>query len=364
MSKLGKTEIKIAKYGDDNISLNDIESNQLISYFLRDVRGRKDLAGVLENSDSAKTFSALLERIRSCITTLNLVDAKKLIEQCVPESQHEQIELNLEHARCCFYTENFLTCIDLLQIIIGNRESLPTSRMTAFELLGQTYYKVGKTDEAISFLTRASAQLEFFPYAISGFVAGAHLVKIQSEQGDYSAAFSALDYLNGKLSRIQDDEIWLSRILLILRAKYHIFQNQKNKELALHHLQEAFWVSKWLGDLEMTDKCLCDFESLQTTPSKAKNFMYLPTIDGLLLFLPKRFIRFEKSPVLRKIIQCLLAGPKTHEELFSEVWGLRFNKEQHSNLIRTALTKLRAKLPDNFLKVSDGRIYFNPSQDF
>lgn len=356
MNKLRNAELSIAKTGDVNISLADQGSSDLVSYYLRDVRGRVDLAEVVRRDTQGGSFVAQLESIRTHIANEEFALAKEIIDSCVSESKEEQSELSLERARYYFYTREYGICKEILQHLITDKDVLLTTKITSYELLGQSYYHMGHVERGILNLKKSMEFLDFMPFVISAYVAGAHLVKIKSEQKKFAEANEILAFLRQKLRGIKQDEIWLSRSLLVARGYCHYLKNTDQTEERRSLLHETLAVSTWLGDLEMIEKCRKDLADLGDKASVVRNIKFLPQLGVLLISNPKSLGRFEASPILSKALTGLLGGEKSLEELFEYVYGYKYDKERHSMHLRSLLSKLRKKLPPNALIVKDGII--------
>lgn len=351
MSKL-KSEYNIAKTGTEKVSLGEMHSNDLVSYFLRDVRGRPMLAEQIRNLESSDSFLARLEDIRTYLERRDLMKAKALIDSCIAETATDHAELLLEKARYYFFSSNFDLTIEILNCLVVNKDCAATTKMTAHEMLGQSYYGLDNVEKAIEHLKKATQQLEFLPYVYSGFVAGAHLVKLFAELKNFAEAKSVLNFLSQVLNGTSDQDIWISRKLLFLRALFH-FQKlcAASSETSL---QEAFVIASWLDDQNMIAKCEADFLAMGFVKPKLENLNFLSSSELLLIMRPRFCCRFDNSPILLKLFEALAKGPMKSEDLFLEVYGYPYDKERHSNHLRSMLSKLRKKLPPNFLMVSGG----------
>ncbi|MDZ4662547.1 MAG: hypothetical protein SGJ18_13125 [Pseudomonadota bacterium] len=356
MNKQMKFEMNIAKTGDAAISLADQGSAELVSYYLRDVRGRVDLASEVQRKSGYESFTEQLEAIRTHIANEDYKKAKEMIDSCVTESIEERSELSLERARYYFYTLEYGISKEILQHLIVDRDVLLTTKITSYELLGQSYYHLGHTDRAVSNLKKSLNYLDYMPFVISSYVAGAHLVKIKSEQNKFSEAKEILDYLKQKLRGIKQDEIWLARNLLVARGYCHYLKRQGKVQELRSLLHETLAIALWLGDLEMTERCRRDLKDLGEVELKSKNINFLEGLGVLLITNPKSISRFENSPTLSKVLICLLRGEKTLEDLFTDVYDLKYDKERHDMHLRALLSKLRKKLPPNALQVKAGLI--------
>ncbi len=356
MNKLMKAEQILAKAGDVSISLANEDSMELVSYYLRDVRGRIDLTETVRQRSKSNSFSAKLETIRTYIVNEKFALAKSAIDLCVSETKEERSELSLERARYYFYTGEFGTSKEILQSLIGDKDVPVTTKITSHELLGQCFFRLGHIEHAVSNLKKAMDYLDFFPFVISAYVAGAHLVKIKSEQKKFSEANEILAFLRQKLRGLKQDEVWLSRSLLVARGYYHYLKNSGERKLQVELLHETLAIAVWLGDLEMIQRCRNDLKELSEVELKSKNINFLPSIGVLLISNPKSVSHFESSPILTKALNSLLSGEKTLEELFENVYGYAYNKERHEIHLRSLLSKLRKKLPPNSLLVKNGVI--------
>ena len=356
MKKSMAAELDIAKTGNSHISLADAGSSALVSYYLRDVRGRVDLAEAVNQKPHAESFESHLESIRIHIANEEFTLAKEAIDLCVSESKEEQSELSLERARYYFYTKEYGISKEILQHLINDRDVLMTTKVTSYELLGQSYYYLGHVERAISNLKKSMDYLDYMPFVISSYVAGAHLAKIFSEQKKFSEANEILTFLRQKLRGIKQNEIWLSRALLVVRGNCHYLKNLGQTEKLRSLLHETLAVATWLGDLEMTERCRRDLTELGELVLKPKNINFLSQLGVLLISNPKSVGRFDASPILSKALTVLIMGEKSLEELFEYVYEYKYDKERHNIHLRALLSKLRKKLPPNALLVKDGVI--------
>ncbi len=356
MNRLAKTEIKLAKTGTDNISLQESDSNELVSYFLRDVRGRPDLAQAVQQNSTNTGFSSILEQIRILIEADKLNEAKALIDRTVTTTPQEQAELMLEQGRYYFFVGELATSTEILNKLCQNKDAIPTTRMTSYELAGQAWCLAGNIEKGLDCLRKATKQLEFLPYVLSGYVAGAHLIKTLSELGQFTKAKVTLNFLKNKLTQLSGDEIWLARKLLVLRGEVHLYKNMNEQENMRVSLKDAFGVAHWLEDRDMVMKCVQDYEALDLALPTANNINFIANAGALLIMAPKHFGRFDKSPVLAKMLQLILESPISTEDLFQATYRYPFDRQRHSNHLRAMLSKLRKKLPSNSLKIVNGRI--------
>ncbi len=122
MKKYISAELTLAKTGDTQISLGEEDSNELVSYFLRASRGRRDLAEMVRGNSESQSFVAKLEEIRTLISNEDFELAKKEIDLCQPVSDVEKAELLLEECRYYFWTNRFETVLPLLQKLITSKD--------------------------------------------------------------------------------------------------------------------------------------------------------------------------------------------------------------------------------------------------
>ncbi len=222
-------------------------------------------------------------------------------------------------------------------------------------MLGQTHYSLGQFSQAEEHLTKSMDFLEFFPFARSAFVAGAHLIKLKSELKKFNEAQSVITFLEKKCKQVDQDETWLVRSLLLNRGKCHYFFHMGQMDERETCLLESFFIAEWVKDKLILRKC--SQELADKTPSPDRNLNLLPLSGVLLIKNPRKVIRLAEHPVLVKIVALLLQGAQTSEQVFEKVWELKFDKERHDQHLRSTLSKLRKKLPPDTLVVKDGKIY-------
>ncbi len=353
MKSLTNLEIQMAKTGSGAVDLVNGDAAELLSYYLRAGRGRSDLSEQVLGKIPTAMFSSAIEFIRSLIWQEKYIDAKILIDVCLPTNALEQIELNLEKGRFYFFSDEFLTAQNILENIISAVDAPITTRMTAHELLGQTHLNLGNVTRAENHLQKAMEYLLLLPYMQSGFVAGAYLVKICAEQNRLKEAEMRLDFLKAQLKEIKHDDAWLSRLLLTLRAEIILLRQIKETKKEQELLLEALRISQWLEDKYIERKCL---QELEVVPKISQALQFLPLTGVLLFHRPKDVRRFDNHPALAKLLSALTSGPKTYEELNLQVWNEEYDKEKHALRLRSALSKLRKRLPPNTLIVQDSLV--------
>lgn len=351
MKTIAKIELELAENGKTTI--DDDGNADGISYYLRAHNGRRDLGEVVRANSQSTQFLSQLENIRTFFKRFEYQQAKNIIDQCQPTSVVEQNELNLENARYYYFVHEYQTAFEILQKLIDSSDVLLTSRITANEIAGQCLYHLHKKETAISYFKKSMQYLETLPFTFSAFVAGAHLVKTYSELKDFKKASSALSFLKKCLGKVKQEEAWASRQLLLIRARCHFFKNSDDRSMYESHLLEALHLADWLGDKHT--KNLCEKELGAVAPS-TNNMVLLPHSSVLLFRNPKKVSRLEGAEMLAKILMLLQVRPYTEEELFAAVWNLEYHKERHSAHLRATLSKLRRKLPDNSLLLSQGVI--------
>jgi tetratricopeptide (TPR) repeat protein len=344
MKKYFKNEQALAQKGEIKLGSGE-DSTQVLSYYLRDHQGRSDLSQLLQVAKPEKnSFSKNLEEIRNLLANGDIEEANNLIGSTPAIDVTEKLELLLEKSRYRYFRNEFESAITLLEIITKQEETLPISRLTAFQLLGVCYYQLGQPETAIEALKKVVNLWEIFPYAHSGASGAAHLVKIYSDQKDFTAADRVLTRMQGWLEEQAGADLWLSRQLLFLRAKYHFHKNKSERTEAAELLKESFVLAKWLGDWEVVAVAEADLKILGIE-IKIGTWEFLKFSEVILITNPLKAHFLKDKPVLKGLLISLLNSPKTEEELFMEVWGMNYSNERHSDHLRKTLSKLRKILP-------------------
>ncbi len=366
MKKYFKNEQILAQKGDSILALSEaMGSAELFSYFLRDHRGRKDLAGLVEimAPNSEKEFTHVIEKIRNHLESAEFNQARIIINNFKTEDTIEDLELTLEKARLLYFQGDWQQSRDLLEYLIKHSETLPTSRLTAYQVLGLCHYEELNLNEAIFAFEKAVKIWEIYPYAYSGAVAAAYLIKIYCEQGRESLAEELLNYFSKNLEQVTSEDTWITMYLIYLRARFHFFKNQ-NFQLAKICFTEAFVIARWADDWQViakSEKDILDYPLLKAVQENlslnGKMWVYLPESKILLQSRPKKITRLDQSPILHSLLILLANGPITEEEIFAKVWGMPYVKERHSGHVRSTISSLRKKLPKGCLIFKDQKGY-------
>ncbi len=334
------------------------ESAEIVTYYLRTFRGRKDLAQTLHAITKEGSFVSQLEAIRNLLAERKLGPAKEIIDTCRPENAIEECELFLETARYYYFVKSYERCNETLDKILSCAEALVPTWMTAFQLKGVALYDLGQVDGAIESLKKSIQLLDLIPHTPSGVIATAHLIKILSEQQRFEEAKNYICFLENTIEGIEQSEAKLLRLLPLMRAKFHFYKNMAEPKAAFAYLQESLQVAAWLDDHEMLDKCRSDLSALasseQSSVLNGEGWTFLPNAQWLLVSASRKPYELSSKPLLQQILTLLFKGPISEENFFSQIWGLNYKPEKHSPHVRATLSKLRKLLPVGALKSTDG----------
>ena len=366
MKKYFKNEQVLAQKGESILNLSEaVDSAELFSYFLRDHRGRKDLAALVDimKPNSDENFVRNIEKIRTHFENAEFDQAKKLIGLVVTESTLENLELTLEKARLNYFQGDWQQSRTLLQYLTNHPETLPTSRLTAYQILGLCYYEELNLNESIAIFEKAVKIWDLYPYAYSGAVAAAYLIKIYCEQNQENSAKELLDYFAKNLEQINSEDSWIAMYIIYLRAQFHFYKNS-NFSSAKIHFAEALVIARWSEDWQViakSEKDILEYPSLNKVEEshslRGKTWVYLPESKILLHSRPKKVFKLDDSPILNSLMVTLMNRPLTEEEIFEKVWQMTFVKERHSGHVRSTLSSLRKKLPAGCLIFKNQKCY-------
>ena len=359
MKKYFSNERHLAETGEAVLDLSNKEdSTTLFSYFLRDHRGRKDLADLLTND--ANSFGSQLEVIRNLFESGKLEEAKAAIDGVLTSDPVEKLELALETARYFYFKGDWQSCRTVTEFLVNHKKTLPTTRMTAYQLLGLSFYHLGQPLDGLQFLEKSLKMWELFPYAHGGAVSNAYVVKIYSELNRRDMAENQLEQFAHRLQQIKSVESWLPMYLTFLRAKFH-FLKTHNFAAAATIYAESCVISEWLEDWQTKEKCdndLVEFPELNKEPAhsilRGQSWIYLLESRLLLHLQPKKVFSLADSPIIESLILLLSKGETSEDQLFSQVWKFPYIKERHSAHLRSTLSSLRKKLPPSCLTVRGG----------
>lgn len=345
----GETDLKIGVHGD--------EAPAVISHFLRAYRSRTDLAEIMPRSND---FSSQLERMRNFLASGDLVSADSLLQKMKAGNDFEAAELALETFRLRFFQGRQEEALSISESLLENPYLSEISRMTCYQLRGSLFLQRKEYEQAIDELKLAATLAEIYVLASSAFSTRAFLVQAYVEVGKVTEAQDTLESLRLSLSAIAQSELWLDRLLTVIRAECHFYRVTKNFERWKSAAFEGSILSDWIGDRITKEKCEKELrDNLISVPFSATLFSgwaFLPERGLVLHMSPKKIIRVEHSPVALKIFTLLSGQALPADMLFEKVYGFRFSTERHSNHLRAILSKLRRLLPAGALAVKDGII--------
>lgn len=340
-------ERKLAAGEASQISLTK-NSSEIVSYFLRAFRGRNDLSDVVKATAKSDPFLSRLEIIRTYLRANKLQEALAIIAEITPTNELEESELQLEKCRYHLFRSDWQKVLDLSEPLLGLSFVAAQTKMTLFQIRGLAFMKLNRFEEAIQDLKVAISFSEFFPEASSGFVA--HTVSIHAHAcaGKREQAQSLLDQTESLLHKVDDVDAWTEKKMQQLRARFHFANHFGSKQEAFEFLTEAHELAKWL-DLKTTEAmCESDMRDFSTyrceVIRKFDSWTYLPRLRLILWLNPKTAVRTDQSELTHNMIELLAKQPRTQDELFESLWGIKL-KNEYENHLRSILSKVRSKLP-------------------
>ena len=358
---------------DDSRIVIDKKKNgaEIFSYYLRAYKNRTDLATAV-GSSSKENFLSGLEKAKNMIRKGDFSRAHDILTKLDPKCELEYFELILEMTRTLVYMGKYEEALAISSEKSGLADAPPVSRMSLLQARGHAMITLKNFVGAVDELEAAVALSELFPNANSGFMARTSLLKVYVEQEQKEKARRILEQLIFLLDGFKDDEIWLDRLLSVLRAEYTFFSKFDTPHDAMIRLKEAEGISNWFGEHDTAKRCDEDFKRLvedyslcekqinksQDSVLSFQNWQYFPRLDLILVLLPKSISRISKTPLTRKILLALSKGPVKKDVFFQLIWNLEYNGSRHDNHIRGTFSKIRNKLPKGGLSIgNDGFIY-------
>ncbi|MCK5072424.1 MAG: hypothetical protein KAQ98_03295 [Bacteriovoracaceae bacterium] len=371
MKKFVNIEEQLASSTDTIVLNTKKNGSEILSYYLRAYRGRLDLASIVGQSKKRPDFLSILEQIRTELKKGNFKKAETLIVKTTPNNELEKIELFLELTRLLIHKGKYEEAVRISDNVVNLTTTPPVSRMTLYQTRGHAYIALGDFNKAIKELESAITLSEVFPNASSGFSARTFLVKAYTELEKEDEAKQSCDILNKLLLDFKQNEIWLDRLLSVLRAEYTYYRKFGCPIDAIIRLKEAEQISIWLEEKDTAKRCMEDMKQCfnELSPEQEKQhkinnailcfsgWQYFPRLNLILTISPKKIETLNDSPITKKILLELAERPLSNDDFFKKIWNIDYKIQQHAGHIRSTLSKIRKKLPKESLTVSDGIIY-------
>ncbi len=338
------------------------ESKLVMSHFLRSFRGCSDFLTVFPQAPRDE-FALSLECLRNSLFSGDLSQSEILLTQIRPESEVEKAELAVELCRFHIFKGRIDDAIAVSEQALQSPELSDLSRMTCFQMRGHCRILQANFSEAILELKRAVLLADTFDHASSAFSARAFLAQAYAEIGDRSEAQKIIDSLKTHLETLSSDELWLDRLLIVIRAEIQSHRVFEERAQWYSKALEAREISLWLGDKITLNKCenelkqLAEKSSGELSASPVLHFSgweYFPSKDLILIHFPRKISRIAKNPVARRILQLLAQGPISSEDFFERIWKVKYHPERHGTHVRATLSKVRKLLPAGALVVESG----------
>ncbi len=345
-------------------STTTLDDHSVAAMFLRDFRGRTDVA-TITLSQSSKNFSSTLEKVRNLITTGYSMAAQTELEKLVPSNEAERFELAIAQMKIYELQRNFVAITRIGQKFFENKHHASlVSQMTFLQLLAQAEHMQERHDRALVFLNEAKDISTLYPHALSASQVRAFLVKIYSELGKHREAQHELGILRSSLrgSTIINGA-YLDRLYAVLRAQYHFYKNTQQVDGAVSSLLSGLELAKWLEYTHCIAQCNADLKAINNHDFELKvyrfeNWSYLPEEDLILAFNPRDLHSLRDKDLMKTTISLLAKHQSlSNEELFHRVSGREYRKDSDDNYLRSLLSKVRKLLPDGALSYANGRVW-------
>jgi tetratricopeptide (TPR) repeat protein len=322
--------------------------------FLRCYRGRNDLAQTIP-IETPNEFSTQLEAMKSVIFAGKFQEALEMALQMSPRSEAEHAELELERARLSIFLKKPGEAIQWARVALARKALCPLSRVTAHSVAGHGLILEGRFEEAKQDFQAAIALGECFPNAESSTSSLAFLVWAHSELKEWESARAILSELRQLVDEIESEELWISRLLVVIRGEAHFYRCLGDMENYRQALEDAVVIGRWIGVYDTAERSEAELKLLGGSSGNSKihrfeNGCLLAHRGMTLIHAPKRVNRIDGHPVVQVLILALAEGPKTSEELFKIVWNLNYDPERHANHLRSYLSKARKLLPKGALR--------------
>lgn len=348
-----------------NVTLKEnSKSSEIISYFMRVVKGRTDLGSAVNAMTSGNDFLYMLEQIRGSLKTNEFEKVEVLFKNLIPQSEVEEGEVLLEKARLHLFKRDYAIAENYAGVALKMNGLPLQTTMSLFQVRGLIRTNLKDYNGAISDLKAAVGISDVLTFAHSAFSAYTVLAQAYSYSGDEQNARNTITLTKKFLESFQDDETWLARLYEYLRAEFHYHKCFGAKDVAFGYLMAAKTVAHWLGYKyaeNMCDNNIAEFPKDQDCHfiKHFSDWSFVPDLKLVLIHNPKEIRRLDSNPLLSKILNLLSERPYELSELFEKVWEIGYKKERHHKHVHSILSKLRKKLPANALTVDNGIAILN-----
>jgi tetratricopeptide (TPR) repeat protein len=337
----------------------DSAAGATVSHFLRHYRARPDLAGAV-NSTQEESFLQQIEEVRTLLAAGDLEQAETVLSSISPSSNYETAEYELEWFRLRVFQARFSDALEISKTLLRNQDLSEISRMTCLQLRGHCLIQQRQYQEAIIELQRGSALAGVYGRASSAFSIHAFLVQAYAEAGQSEEAFRVLSSLRARIGFIDQNELWLDRLLTLIRAETHYHRCLNDLPSLVAALVEAREIARWIGDTTTLRKCNRELSEVPIYSSCAvatfAEWSYLPARSLILEYFPKRVRRLKLNSQLSKALEILSSGPVPVDTFFEKMWSIPYHPERHGTHLRATLSNLRRLLPKGALLHADGKI--------
>ena len=337
----------------------------LMMNFFRAYRGRNDYSQLIETM-APNEFWAQLEIVKSSLLEGNFSKAQQILGTLKAADDLQLAEFLVEKARYELFNQNPVGALECTGHALLLRELSELSRMTCHQLRGHAFIELKNYAAAKEELSRGITLSEFFPLAESGMTCRVFLVVMYSELGQKREAKAQLTELFGQLEKISTPNLFLTRLVLVLRGEVHFTRNFGLYEACRDTLYEIIALAEFLEMKDMRSRCQIELDEhlLSRKPGVGKpavfrfqGWSFIPSRHIVLHHSAKTLVSTLDFPVRHKMLCALAEGPMTQEDLFARVWGRVYDPLIDDMSLRANLSKLRKLLPVSALVTTDGVVH-------
>lgn len=219
--------------------ISDLKLNEKISLI-----NRNNVAILLEpiSKDNEKSIISFIKKQKNLsyiIFNLNENESQIVIKRQKGYNKYVDLKQRLKEANIAFEEENYVTCIELLNNVISYFK-VPASRI--FEMLGNSYSKLGEDAEAFKYLTIAQgvSKIEEIPLkSKKTFDNGKDNVRFQNNKAINFLGITNMEEIaysiyvnNGNVDEAcKDFDLSLEEIMLIKLTCARVFYYDKNETM-------------------------------------------------------------------------------------------------------------------------------------
>lgn len=347
-SKILNSEIDFSQGQKVEINTLDENDTHLVQHFLRHYRQQ-----YLNIQNEKGNLQISLENLRNYIKMGDLDQSHIEIQNIEPQIDSNNVlypEFLLEKARFFLLIKNEFEALKITAEILSKNGVSSLTKMTTCQLRADLYFKIGDLSSAEQNARKAVVESLRFPIASSRFSAIGFLIIILGHQGQLDEASRWLQNLRSLVDGIKQDNVWLDRMLILQRTYFRYYSINGEVHRALGHLSISKELAQWSGEQELVQRCINDGHEQQVLDFAPEiyekgHLTWIPSISVLLDKANNIFYRLQPESVQVKMLHCILTQVKNSEQMFESIWGLSYDKERHSSLLRTHLYQLRKKIP-------------------